>query len=108
MGEGSRSARKDLMVLTLQVAVPLWVDKLVTKEWSYVEQRAKARGQHLAEHGDILQFKSKTQGETSRAFNHLAEGIAALSFSPGGVEFQGVRWENHHPDNATGTNHGAV
>ena len=63
----------------------------------YILERAQVCGQHIAERGDVLQFKGKTPKErakTAEAFNRLAEGLACLALTaPGGVTFLGVRWE---------------
>lgn len=42
------------------------------------------------EKGGVLQFGGEGCAE---AFNHFAEGIARLSYCPGGVRFCGIRWE---------------
>lgn len=89
--------REELLRLTLSIAVSLWVEQLQKKSWAEVEERARVCGQVVAEKGDIIQFRSKKKGETAEAFNRLAEGIAALSFAPGGVEFLGLHFTNKHP-----------
>lgn len=88
-----------LMVLkaTLELAVPLWADKLMRQPLDAVLRRASICGQVIAEKGDVIQFKSSKPGETANAFNHLAEGLAILSFAPGGVKFMGIHFENTHP-----------
>ncbi len=54
--------------------------------------RAKEIGQLIAEKGDILQFGGGKEGESGHLFNELAQGIAILSFSPGGVICFGQHW----------------
>jgi len=88
----------DLLAITLSAAVPLWIDRLKRQPWSYIERRAKECAQTVAEKGDIIQFGSKKKGETAKAFNALAEGIACLAFAPGGVKFAGMHFEARHPD----------
>ncbi len=85
-----------LLLDTLQVAVPLWVQRLRNYNWAHIEKRGKECAQHIAEHGDNILYLSKQPGATADAFNRLAEGIACLSFAPGGVKFMGVHWENEH------------
>ena len=81
----------------LSCAVPLWIMRFKQQPWSYVEQRAHECAQIIAEKGDIIMFRSKVKGETAKAFNALAEGIACLSFAPGGVTTFGLHFEDHHP-----------
>jgi len=52
----------------------------------------------IAEHGDDILFRSKRKGATASAFNALAEGIAILSFAPGGVKVFGGHWETKSLD----------
>ena len=87
------SVKHSLLSSTLQLAVPLWIEQLRSRPWEYIEQRAKECSQVIAEKGDIILFKSTKKGETAKAFNHLAEGIACLSFVPGGVKIFGGHWE---------------
>lgn len=77
----------------LGAAVPLWITQLRERDWDYVMERARVCGQHIAEKGDVIQFKSKRKGESAEAFNRLAEGIACLAFARGGVTFLGDHWE---------------
>lgn len=88
----------DLLRMTLAAAIPLWIHELKDKPWAYVAARAQRSAQEVAEHGDIIQFKAKKHGETAAAFNALAEGLAALSFCPGGVKFLGDHWIASHPE----------
>ncbi len=86
----SEEATKALLTATLEVAVPLWIEKVRSLSWEEKMARAKICAQVVAEKGDIIQFKAKG---TADAFNHLAEGLALASFAPGGVKFLGCRWE---------------
>lgn len=92
------SRQGSLLQISLQAAVPLWINELEQlKErqpdgfWDHLQRTAHDAGQFLAEHGDALMFKVK--GTTSQAFNHLAKGIACMSFCPGGVKVFGSHWE---------------
>ena len=87
------SATSILLSSTLQLAVPLWIDQLRKRDWEYVQERAKICSDYVAEHGDVILFRGKKKGESATAFNHLAEGIACLSFCPGGVKIFGGHWE---------------
>lgn len=86
-----------LLAIALNTAVPLWALELQSEPWEYLESRARICGQIVASKGDIIQFKSQKKGETAEAFNRLAEGIAIMSFIPGGVDAFGSHFENHHP-----------
>jgi hypothetical protein len=92
-------AKKSLLADSLEVAVPLWVMRLQSVPFDQLMDRAKECSQVIAEKGDIILFRSNKKGETAAAFNTLAEGVAILSFVPGGVKFLGRHWENEHPDN---------
>lgn len=87
-----------LLKSVLSVAVPMWVERLQSMPWPDVEYRAKGCGQYVAEHGDVILYRSKKKGESAKAFNYLAQGLAALSFLPGGVHFLELHFENIHPD----------
>lgn len=83
----------DLMVATLELAVPLWIMRV--REWTEERRMERARiiGYILAEHGDDILFQGPKKGDTTRAFNAMAEGVAIAAFSPGGVTFMGHHWE---------------
>jgi len=85
-----------LLMGTLAVAVPMWIEQLKLKPWDYIQARASECAQTVAEKGDIIQFRSKKKGESAAAFNALAEGIACLAFLPGGVKIFGEHWEAKH------------
>lgn len=94
-------ANDALLAATLATAVPLWIMRLEQQPWSYIAQRAPECAQIVAEKGDIIQYRSKKEGETAKAFNALAEGIAICAFSPGGVKFMGMHFEARHPEQTT-------
>lgn len=94
MNDGPGKSTIALLGISLDAAVPLWIAQLQLQPWAYVQERAKECGQHVAEHGDVIMFKEK--GKTGSAFNRLAEGLAALSFCPGGVKFLDRHWESKH------------
>lgn len=81
---------KDLMMATLAVAVPMWIQRV--RSWSPERRRTESESaaQIVAEKGDVLMYSGKGCAE---AFNGLAKGLAILSFAPGGVKFCDERWE---------------
>ena len=91
-------ATEALLKTSLQLAVPLWALRLQERSWEEIKTRLPECSQMIAEHGDNILFRSKKRGETARAFNALAEGVAMLSFVPGGITFLGDHWEHVHPE----------
>ncbi len=92
---GPSETTKMLLATTLSASVPLWIEELKRRPWAYVSERARACGQVVAEKGDVIQFKGKG---TAEAFNALAEGLACLSFAPGGVRFMDMHFVAQHPE----------
>lgn len=88
----------NLLRYSLQTAVPLWVLQRRFDPWDIIQERAKICSQYIAEHGDVILYRGDKKGETATAFNHLAEGVACLSFAPGGVKLFGDHYENIHGD----------
>jgi hypothetical protein len=86
----------ELLKISLSAAVPLWIERLRSVPWDRLEARAREAAQVVAEKGDIIQYRSKKPGETAKAFNALAEGIAILAFVPGGVTFSGLHFRARH------------
>lgn len=81
----------------LSAAVPLWIAQFQDLPWSQLQAIATEASQQVAEHGDDILFKSKRKGDTAKAFNHLAKGVAVLAFAPGGVKIMGMEFEAFHP-----------
>lgn len=93
-GHGSNFSSQALLLYTsLQCAVPLWVFELQGRSWEYIVERASCCAQEVAERGDLLMFRGKKPGQTAAVFNRLAEGVACLSFCPGGITVFGVHYE---------------
>jgi len=92
-GSGVNVADSGLLAIALSSAVPLWIEQLRSRDWAYIEQRAKVCSQEIAEHGDNILYRSRKKGETATAFNRLAEGVACLAFAPGGVTIFGQHFE---------------
>jgi len=66
-------ASGDLLTTALAVSVSLWLHKVKHYSQGYRVARAHELGQLIAEHGDLILFKSKRRGETAKYFNNLAE-----------------------------------
>jgi hypothetical protein len=82
-----------LLGTALAAAVPLWIVQLKDVPFEERQRRASECADVVAFRGDIILFKGAQKGETARAFNALAEGIAHLSFAPGGVKTFGQHFE---------------
>jgi hypothetical protein len=98
------SSTGELLKTTLSFAVPLWILEFQGMSWDRVAKITAEASEHLAHHGDDVLFKNKKKGENAKAFNHLARGIAALAFVPGGVRIYGLHFEAVHPDSLGGKN----
>lgn len=88
---------KELLRITLQVAVPLHVIELARRPFHEVVAAGRETADVVASKGDALQFGGRP-GEATKAFNALALGLAALAYCPGGVTFLGDHWEAVHPE----------
>lgn len=89
-------ASHDTLINTLLLAVPMWIYKLRSLSASSREARivewAPAAAGPINSCGDILQFGGGKPGEVTDVFNHLARGLAALAFQPGGVDVANAHW----------------
>lgn len=85
----------------LLAAVPLWIHQLnehhpdtrdrIRARWAEAAADAVAYG------GDTLQFGGK-RGEAAKVFNHLARGLAAAAYNPGGITAFGEHWCVNHTE----------
>lgn len=85
-----------LLVLALSVAVPIWICKFRKLPWSEVQRIAAESAETVAFKGDVILHRSTVKGETAKAFDALARGVATLAFAPGGVTLFGLRFEATH------------
>ena len=91
-----RTATDELLAGLLAVAVPIEVARLRGASDADRLSLAAACAQHIAEHGDDLQFRSSRKGATAAAFARLAIGLACAAYQPGGVTFAGLHWCINH------------
>lgn len=86
----------NILMLHLSVAVPLRIGELDRLDRPLrtrkCAQWARNAVDQITGHGDILQFHGGRPSEVAAAFNHLARGLAALAFTPGGVYFANWHW----------------
>jgi hypothetical protein len=100
------SPQYTLMMASLEVAVPLWQERLLDYGEGGRRIRSRVCVDALACRGDILQYGipgggRKNDGRVGDVFNRLAEGIALGSFQPGGVRMFGRHWEYGPPGEGT-------
>lgn len=98
-----------VLLVALEAAVPLWIVELRRMPAGQRERTrtvwARAGAESIAHKGDVLQYGSKRRGEAADVFSHLARGLAALAFQPGGVTFAGLHFEataDANPDEPPG------
>ncbi|MEV7264665.1 hypothetical protein AB0N38_14045 [Micromonospora aurantiaca] len=95
----------DSLLIALDCAVPLWMLQLRAETPAAREHTRRLWAQGgasiVASQGDVLQYGSKRPGEAAKAFNALAQGLAALAWQPGGVTFAGRHWCVDHDACAT-------
>lgn len=91
--------RDPWLVECLDLAVPLWMAELYALDERdrvlRMQLWRREAGPVIAERGDVLMFRGKKKsdaGKTGMVFNHLARGLAALAFCPGGVRFADRHW----------------
>ncbi len=101
----------EALKLALGVAVPLRLAELA-RMTPYQRQGAIAVWREQGEDavayaGDFLQVRHRdARGETAKAFNRMAKGLAALAHAPGGVSFAGLHWRVGNPSLADGVGSG--
>jgi hypothetical protein len=81
----------ELLKMSLQAAIPLWIEEYRQVPWEDLRKIADEASRFLSEHGDAIMYRQK--GVTREAFNHLARSLAVLSFVPGGVNFMDMHFE---------------
>src|SRR5216684_3777752 len=86
-----------LLPIALQAAVPMWIDELRrTTDTKTRLHMASESAQFIAEHGDNVLYRGPKRGDSAKAFNHVARGLAIGAFQPGGVTAFGSHWCTDH------------
>lgn len=94
----------DVLLMSLQAAVPLWIAESRGRPELLEEWRVGAV-EAIANHGDALLYR--TPGRTAETFNALARAIAVLAHAPGGVSAFGAQWcATHSPGGVPATGGG--
>lgn len=89
------AVRDYVLIETLKLAVPLHIDDLRDATPQQRQRLAREAAQVIASQGDVLMFGGR-KGAAANAFNHLARGLAAAAYQPGGVDFAGQHWCTDH------------
>jgi hypothetical protein len=85
------SSKQVLLREALSVAVPFWIMEIKAAGGPDLS-KTHDLSHLIAEHGDAILYR--VPGKTAAAFNALAEGVALLSFAPGGVSVFGLHFES--------------
>ncbi|MFE3579321.1 hypothetical protein [Streptomyces vinaceus] len=109
------AAENVVLVESLRVAVPLHMMQLASRSPVELQQVAVESATVIGSQGDVLQFRSAKRGETAKAFNSLARGLAAGALvAHGGASFAGLHWctapgcagpDTEHPEPTRGKTH---
>ncbi|MFD9563370.1 hypothetical protein [Streptomyces sp. NPDC059994] len=87
------AAENVVLVESLRVAVPLHMMELGSRSPEELIRIAAESATVVGSQGDVLQFRSAKRGETAKAFNALARGLAAGALVAwGGATFAGLHW----------------
>jgi hypothetical protein len=100
MSDEQQVTRPGLLVTALQAAVPMW---LAEADKRHGETRAELLAAWrreavdvVASSGDNILYLGHKRGDTAKAFNSLARGLAVLSLMRGGVTVFGLIWCAKH------------
>ncbi len=97
--EESQGDTDSLTKALLGLAVPMWIDKMRHWRWAYRQEVARklvdiiCSEQAIAAMCDPDARGTARKGGLGGAFNAVAQGLAILSFCPGGIVFAGHHWE---------------
>lgn len=87
-----REAASDLLEITLEAAVPLRVLELRHASDGERARLASEASAQIAEHGDVILYRSPRRGDTATAVGWLITGLACAAHQPGGVRFRNLGW----------------
>lgn len=92
-----------LLVSMLEVAVPMWIERLRCWPWAEKMKRRDACLEALGIETDdqdllsgialLVSGATGKKGQVANAFNRMAEALAILALNQGGVTLFGVHWE---------------
>ncbi len=90
---GVRIPKSAFLPGLLYLAVQSEIQWVWGMTWDDRIKLAKDAASQIAEKGDILQYGGGKKGEVAKAFAAMARGLAAAAFVPGGITFQGERYQ---------------
>ncbi|MFJ7205600.1 hypothetical protein ACIQWR_18935 [Streptomyces sp. NPDC098789] len=109
------AAENVVLVESLRAAVPLHMMQLGSHSPEELVRIAGESATVVGSQGDVLQFRSTKRGQTAKAFNALARGLAAGALlARGGATFAGLHWctvphcpgpDAEHPEPTHGETH---
>jgi hypothetical protein len=92
--EGGSMSNDELLLMHLEAMVPLRIHDYLEKGGPSdldFERIQAEYPQYLGSHGDAVLYREK--GTSGRAITVLVDGLAVLSFCPGGVTIFGLHFE---------------
>lgn len=103
-GIDTEAQRRELLLASLQILVPLWIGHV--NGWTLEQRCARAHEASavlaLGENCDELRgrygsgpasFANGSPNGSGAVLNSLAMGIALLALQPGGIDYAGAHWE---------------
>jgi hypothetical protein len=94
-----------VLVTMLQLAVPMWIAEVNQRHGEtrteLLANWQEEAGPVVAANGDNILYLGHKRGDTAKAFNSLARGLAVLAHATGGVTVFGLVWcARHSPGGA--------
>jgi hypothetical protein len=93
MSQHSEVTAGHLLRSSLELAVPMYISELRDMDPEQRLKLGREAADYIAHHGDDLLYRGGRKGDSAKAFNATARGIAALAFAPGGVTVFGLHFE---------------
>lgn len=112
-GSGMSEAQMELLMSSLQVAVPMRIDQQQRNQ--ITDQYRQQLVEQIGVYGDVLMFGAKprntnkqgfageqhrkaitTPGTAAETFNALSKALGVLAVQTGGVTFCGLHWCTEH------------
>lgn len=86
----------------IQLAILIWIKKMMNMPledvWKRLDEISGTLPSLLATKGEAFIFGTGKKGEAALMFSQVAEGVALMSFLPGGIHIFEHHWESIHPE----------
>ena len=86
----------------IQFAILIWIKKMknipLEDVWKRLDEISGTLPSLLSTKGEAFIFGTGKKGEAAKMFNEVAEGVALMSFLPGGIHIFEHHWESIHPE----------